>query len=475
MASTATQQPRLSSRDLVHIVGFLVCVEIASGVLQGYYTPIFTDIAHHLSIHDADVNWFEAAQLAVSALAVPVLARAGDLVGHRKVLLISTIVTALASYAVAFSPSFLTFLFAWALQGFYTVWLPMEIAIIHRRTSGDDRRTRLGAGVLVAALETAVIVAALLSGALVTVFGMTTVLLIPAVVVTLAFFAIWFGVPHQPVEATGRIDWAGFGLVSLALVLVMAGLMVMRLAGAASPWPWLLLVAGGLAFVPFAKVELGVELPLVDLRVLFAPTQWPIQLTALLFGASVLGAQIPLSTFARTDPAVAGFGLGASASTVSLLIGGYVLSLAVGALAFPAIARRLGPRWSLAVGALLVGVGYLLYLPSHGSVTAVLTNMVIAGVGSGMLVAALPAAAAGEAPRSHTGFVTGMTNTTKTLGGAVASSVYALALSATGSIDTAGAAHAPLHGYLVVWAICGTTALVAAAALITLARRADTA
>ena len=56
-------------------------VEIASGILQGYYTPIFTDIARHLSIADADVNWFEAAQLVVSALCVPLLARLADLLG----------------------------------------------------------------------------------------------------------------------------------------------------------------------------------------------------------------------------------------------------------------------------------------------------------------------------------------------------------------------------------------------------------
>ena len=64
-------QPLKPVHGLVAIVGFLVCVEIASGVLQGYYTPIYTDIADHLDIADADVNWFEAAQLIVSALVVP--------------------------------------------------------------------------------------------------------------------------------------------------------------------------------------------------------------------------------------------------------------------------------------------------------------------------------------------------------------------------------------------------------------------
>ena len=40
------------ARGLATIVGFLVVVELASGVLQGYYTPIFSDIADHLGIQD---------------------------------------------------------------------------------------------------------------------------------------------------------------------------------------------------------------------------------------------------------------------------------------------------------------------------------------------------------------------------------------------------------------------------------------
>ena len=73
--------------------------------------------------------------------------------------------------------------------------------------------------------------------------------------------------------------------------------------------------------------------------------------------------------------------------------------------------------------------------------------MAVAGIGSGALVAALPAAAAAAAPADRTGFVTGMTNTTKTIGGAIASSVFAIALATTGSHRRdAAAGHAPLRG-----------------------------
>lgn len=451
------------------VVGLLVCVEIASGVLQGYYTPIFSDIADHLRIADGDVNWFEAAQLIVSALAVPLLARMGDLVGHRNVLLLSTAVTALGSWVMAFAPSFTTFLVGSALQGAYVVWLPLEVAIIYRRTAASGQQARLtrrAAAFLVAALEAGVIIGALTSGALVERTSMTVLLSLPAIVVTACFVVIWFGIAAEPGTSSGGIDLPGLGLVTLVLGLVMAGLIVIRLQGVSSPLAWALVLLGLLAVVPLVRVESALAEPLIDVRLLAGRAQWPIQLTAFLFGMSVLGAQIPLSTYARTDPDVTGYGLGADASFVSVLIGLYVVSMLTGALLLPLAARAFGSRGALVAGCALVSTGYALWLPFHASTGQALLNMAVAGVGSGVLVAALPAAAAVAAPPERTGFATGMTNATKTVGGAIASAVFAIALSATGSIDDPGAGAASLEGYLTVWAVCAATAAVAAAALL---------
>ncbi|MDO9456630.1 MFS transporter [Nocardioides sp.] len=463
--TTLTSAP---ARSLAAIVGFLVCVELASGILQGYYTPIFSDIADSLSIKDADVNWFEAAQLVVSALLVPPLARLGDLVGHKKVLLLSTLVTAIGSWVLVVAPSFTTFLVGWALQGAYVVWLPLEVAIIYRRTADTGRQTlltRRAAAVLVGALELAVIIGALTSGALVEATSMPVLLALPAVAVTLCLVVVWFGVEDLPGTATGGYDWTGLGLVTLALGLVMGGLVALRVAGPDSVLPWVLLVAGLAAFVPFGRYEAAQADPMVDVRLLATPGQWPVQLTAFLFGMSVLGAQIPLSTFARTDPDVVGYGLGAEASFVSTLIGVYVVFLAIGAFTLPLTTRLLGARGALVGSALLVALGYALWLPFHDSTGQALLNMAVAGVGSGALVAALPASAAAAAPADRTGFATGMTNATKTIGGAIASSVFAIALASAGSIDDPVEGHAPLSGYLTVWSICAAAALVAAAVL----------
>ncbi len=59
-----------------------------------------------------------------------------------------------------------------------------------------------------------------------------------------------------------------------------------------------------------------------------------------------------------------------------------------------------------------------------------------------------------------------MTNATKTVGGAIASAIFAIALSSTGSIKDPVRGHAPLQGYLVVWSVCAAAALLAALALL---------
>ncbi|CDK01630.1 putative membrane transport protein [Microbacterium sp. C448] len=450
---------------LASVVGFLAFVEFTSGILQGYYTPMLTDIARNLDINDADVNWLEGSQLMLSALVVPAMAKLGDMVGHKRMLLVSTAVTAAASLVLPFTDSFAIFLAAWALQGFYVVWLPLQIALIWSRSRSMPGRASLtarAAGLLVAALQAGAISGALVGGALIDTLPLTVVLLIPAVAVVLCFFVILFGVKESPEPVGGRFDTVGLVLISFALIAFTGGLSFLRLNGVADVLSWTLVVLGILLVIPFAMWELRHDDPLIDVRMFRSPALGPVFLTAGLFGVSVLGAQAPLSTFARTDPDVYGYGLGTAGFATSLLIGVYLIGMIVGALLFAPVARRITPRITLMGASVLVGIGFLMFLPFHDTYVQVLTNMVIVGFGSGALVAALPAAAASAAPRTQTGVATGLTNSVKTVGGAIASCVFGIALiqGATGAaVDSTAGSFA---GYITVWVVCGATALAAA-------------
>jgi MFS family permease len=450
------------------LIGFLFLVEITSGILQGYYVPLIPDLVQHLGIHDADFNWFEAAQLLLSAIVVPVLAKLGDMVGHKRMLLVSTVLTAAASWWLVAAGDFTSFLIAWALQGFYVVWLPLEIALIFdrgRRTGRAASQTRRAAGLLVVALEAGAIIGALAGGAVFTALGenVALTLTIPAVAVTLVFFAILFGVPESTPLPGRTLDLVGFTLLTLGLLLITSGLTFLRINGPGAWWVWVLIAVGVLVFVPFGRYELRQADPAIDLRVLRQPTMWPVQLTAGLIGISLLGAQAPLSTFAGTDP-VNGYGLGLDASSRSILIGVYLVSMIVGALLFPLASRLTSPRVALIGATFLVAISYALFLPFHQETAQVFTNMFIAGLGSGALVGAMPAAAAAAAPPGQTGIAAGLTNTTKTIGGSFASAIFAVVLF-QGASTAVTATASSLSGYLIVWSICAGGAVVAAVLL----------
>ena len=267
---------------------------------------------------------------------------------------------------------------------------------------------------------------------------MNLLLALPAVVVTAVFFVIL--ARHRAGARRrlgGGIDWAGLGLITVALGVLMGGLVVLRLDGAGSAFGWLTILVSLVVFAVFWRFEASHPEPIVDVRLLSSPAQWPIQVTAFLFGIPVLGGQIPLSTYAQADPAERGYGLGADPAFISTLIGLYVVTLAIGAFTLPLTTRLLGGvRRALVVACCLVGhrLPAVVAVPRPTTWQA-LVNMGIAGLGSGALVAALPAAAAAAAPPERTGIATGMTNGTKTVGGAIASAIFAIALTATGSLD----------------------------------------
>lgn len=458
------------------LIGYLFFVEIVSGILQGFYVPLIPDLIAHLKLgNDADFNIFEGVQLLLSAIVVPVLAKLGDMYGHKRMLLVSTAVTAGATWWLAFSGDFTSFLIAWALQGFYTVWLPLEVALIFDRgriTGTGASQTRKAAGLLVVGLETGAIIGALGGSAAFDLFGgagalsqaIVPTMVVPAIAVTLVFFVILFGVPESTPLPGRSLDIVGFSILTVGLLMITSGLSLLKINPVDTWWVWALIIAGALSFIPFARYELKQKDPAIDLRVLAQPNMWPVQLTAGLIGISLLGAQAPLAAYAGTDPIANGYGLGLSTSQRSILIGIYLISMIAGALVFPWLSRKTTPRIALIVAAFFVAGGFLLFLPFHLETWQVFTNMIIVGLGSGILVGAMPAAAAAAAPRGQTGIAAALTNTTKTIGGSFASSVFAIVL-VIGAAQVAGSTASSLLGYMIVWTICGAGALIAAVLL----------
>src|SRR5690606_36493460 len=232
--------------------------------------------------------------LLLSAIIVPIFSKLGDMYGHKRMLLISTALTAAATWWLAFTGDFWSFLAAWSLQSFYVVWLPLEVALIFdrgRRTDTAASQTRRAAGFLVVALVAGAIIGALgASRVLRAVDGdIMLTLFVPAIAVSLVFFAILFGVPDSEPQGRRQLDGVGFGLLSLGLLLITAGLVFLRLSRigelelAMQARVVVLVVAvlaGAAVLWDFARWELRHPDPAIDLRVMRQPAMWPVLVTA---------------------------------------------------------------------------------------------------------------------------------------------------------------------------------------------------
>lgn len=471
-ASTSAAAPRIAM-----VIGFLLFTELVYGILRGFYGPIVSDIADHIGIRDSSFNWFETAQHSMAAFMVLVFSRLGDIRGHKRVLLWTTTITAIGSWILVLAPSFTTFLVGYALQGACAVWLSVEIAIIYKRTAGSEHQHRLSrraAGILVASFYLSIIVGAVSAGALVGTVPLSVLLSFPAILTTVCIVVVWFGIESdEPATESAQLDWTGLGLLAASLGSFLGGMVALHLQGASSLLPWVLIVAGLAIQVPFARHESRQSEPMIDVTLLKIRAQWPVQLAALLYGIALLGAEIPIITYFRTDPEVAGYGLGTPAEFVSVGIATQVVGIAIGALTVPTIARWLGARRAVVLAAVIGATGISLWVPFHDSTGLALVNVGITGLGAGAVMASLPVLAATAAPADRTGFATGMTNAGKTIGGAIASAVFAVVLSATGSLEGLTEGYAPLSGYLTVWITCGTAAFLAAVALWLLPRSVD--
>ena len=435
-------------------VGFLVVMEFASGLLQGWFSPLLPAIGERFDASSAALNWVSAMYLLGTAACVPLIAKLGDLFGHKRLLVVATASVALGSFLVAFAPSFELLLVGRALQAPLAAFLPLEFAIVRDRNPATAGRS---IGRLVGSLTLGAAVGGLLSGFLLdSVIGdVSVVLLVPAILMTICLAVVYFLVPETTVRKSGTVDWTGAVLLTVGLLGVLGGVSNANTWGWTSTLTWAAIGVGAAVLVVWVFVERQVRHPLVDLDVVGRGMRVPM-LMAMLFGAQLFGVQTPSALFLRATPETNGYGLGVTASMTGLILALFALAMFVGAATSDRLARSATVPGSLALGAVLAAASYILMIVVPGNVALFTLWLVVAGMGGGVVVGVLPTVIVQQAPPDSVGIASGLYNTSRTAAGAVAGAVFALVMSSmiTPAL-TAGAKQIPSVGaYHVVWAVC---------------------
>lgn len=448
------------------VLASVAVVEMVSGSLQTFLGPIFSSLSESLNVTAAQLNWVSIANLLAGVAFAPVLARLGDLYGHRRVLRWNLAIMMLGSLLVALGSSFELLLAGQALQGSLTGLFPLLVGILRNHSNADDNRR--GIGIMVAALGLGAGVGLVASGLIVEYASSPTAALwVPVFMMVVAVGLAQFVLPETDERPGGRVDWAGGGLLG-------AGLIGVLLALTEGPdWGWtqartLTSLIGGLVLLAaFVSVELRHPEPMVDVRMFANRQVTVISLVSLAFPFAVFGLLVANAFFLSVPADKVGFGLGLSALNVSfaMLVG--ICLAAVGSFCAPFIAKALGDRPALVIGCALMALGYAWTALFHGSLTEFLIGQAIVGIGIGMLQQFTRTIAVEAVRKEETAVGSGVNELVVTVGGALGAAVVGAVFTA----HTAKGAYIPDEaGFTLSWWIAAAVA--AAAALVALAYQA---
>ncbi|MGX1474974.1 UNVERIFIED_CONTAM: MFS family permease [Streptomyces canus] len=252
----------------------------------------------------------------------------------------------------------------------------------------------------------------------------------------------------------GRPDLAGAVTFGLALVALVAALTLGRDGWLRTPVE-LLLLAFVVLLAVFVAVERRARTPMIDLGLLRHRRFLASSSSGLFTGLAVIG----LFSFL---PALLQQTVGLSAmDTAWLFLLWSGLSFAV-ALQARRLAGRVPPRWQLAIGFLLHAAGVLTMLGSldAGSWVRLLPGLVVAGIGSGLLNAALPLLAVESVPAARAAMGSGAQQTFRYIGSCAGVALTIAIATSSGS----GLA----HGADIAMLVSAVLALVAAGSVVAL-------
>ncbi|MFE3556219.1 MFS transporter [Streptomyces sp. NPDC059193] len=211
------------------------------------------------------------------------------------------------------------------------------------------------------------------------------------------------------------------------------------------------LLLGTALLAVWVRVELRRTDPLVDVRALDGRQAGPFYLASASFGVVYFAAQAPDTMFLAADPHTTGYGFGMSSTQISLVLLPAIVAAIIGSAVTVPLGRRIGYRSTLASAFVLVMASFLALAALHDSVVEIVTAKIIAGLGLGIALSAMPTVIVEAAERSRSGVATALYN-----GGGLMAAVLATSSHGTGAPTSPEAARE--GAYVVVWLMCAAGA-----------------
>jgi EmrB/QacA subfamily drug resistance transporter len=382
------------------------------------------DIQHALNASFSEVQWVTDAYALTLAALLLTTGSLADRYGRRRLFVIGLIVFTAGSLLCAVSADPVMLILSRAVQGVGGATLfATSLALLAMTFHGHERGVAFGVWGAVTGISTAL--GPILGGVITTgiswrgIFWVNLPVGIAAVVLTL------MKVQESRAPQSHRPDFAGFAAWTAALVSLVYGLI------RASETTWTndvvvtCLVLAAVLLAAFVVIETKVAHPMFDLGLLRIPTFLGGSVAAFCMNGSLYGMLLYLVLYLQNDLGYSALGAGVRV----IIISGTTM---VAATISGRLSSHVPVRWLIGPGLMIVGIGLLLMygLNGNSSWTHLIPGFVLGGIGGGMVNPPLASTAVGVVHPFKAGMASGINNTFRQVGMAVAIAAY-------GSIFTA--------------------------------------
>jgi EmrB/QacA subfamily drug resistance transporter len=441
----------------------LVLAGMAYALSQTVVSPALPELERSFHANAASIAWVLTGYLLAASVATPIIGKLGDLYGRARVLTLVLLVFAVGSVICALAGSLPLLVVGRVVQGVGGGIFPLAFGII--RDTFPQERVATAIGGISATFGIGGGVGLVIAGLIVDALGPSWLFWLGLLALPAAY-VIWRDVPRGHTPAETRVDWLGAAILSAALVALLYGL------SQATNWGWGsfgvigLSTAGIVLAVIWVLVELRVEHPLVDMRILRRRPVLMTNVNAVLVGFAMFSSFLLIPQLAQTPERV-GYGFGASVTGAGALM---LPSTLVMLFAGPWAGRlaKASSRLPLVLGSALLSLAFIGFAVAHGSIWEILVGGALMGVGIGFAFASMANIVVESVPQNEVGVATGINTIMRTLGGALGAQLVATLLTS----ETIGSSSIPSEAaYTNAFTAAAVAAALATAAALSIPRR----
>jgi EmrB/QacA subfamily drug resistance transporter len=390
-----------------------LCIALFMAMLDNtVVTVALPSIQRHFGSDVAGLQWILTGYILFFAAFMLTGGTLGDMYGRRRAFLAGLGIFTVGSLLCGLAPTLETLIGGRVIQGLGAALLMPGTLSLLTNTFVDPRERAQAIGIWAGVSGIALVLGPVIGGVFTDTFGWQSVFFLNVPIGIVAAVITWRAIPESKDPDGRRIDLPGQVLAVLALGSVTFAFIQAQALGWWSATTLSLLAFAAVAQMAFLWVESRSASPMVELRFFRDRTFATGVTVAAMVSFGMFGTLFFLTLYIQNVQGYSAFGMGIRALPLTL-------AMIVTAPLAGRLAGRFGSRIPMTVGVALNGVGLLLLLRLTPSMTywQLWWNLLLLGVGMGLVITPMTAAVMSAVPRSRAGMASATTNSSREIGG----------------------------------------------------------